>query len=236
MRLGSTLSYKNYKCTCITLQTQFSFENKSNYKHKVILQFTPLNSLNVRTNTYTYVEKTKCSWVFLLFFFKIELISEWLMNSSYLSSLRFSNHHYNFFHWVKDTFPRMPIYPFAMICVPILPVKIWPVACVIPPTSAPNWSTVTTWIIIVTVVRSEEHPAMVLQAVSWNSNEQWTGIKVFSLMIVSCTTTLIMNLKAFEYIANDINVEKNSSTYTTKSTYIYYCEHEIFSLSDTLYM
>lgn len=30
--------------------------------------------------------------------------------------------------------------------------------------------------------------------------------------------------------------KKNSSTYTTKSTYIYYCEHEIFSLSDTLYM
>lgn len=151
------------------------------------------------------------------------------MNSSYLSSLRFSNHHYNFFHWVKDTFPRMPIYPFAMICVPIFPVKIWPVACVIPPTSAPNWSTVTTWIIIVTVVRSEEHPAMVLQAVSWNSNEQWTGIKVFSLMIVSWTTTVIMNLKAFEYIANDINVEKKTVVHIPRSQHTFIIVNTKFS-------
>lgn len=151
------------------------------------------------------------------------------MNSSYLSSLRFSNHHYNFFHWVKYTFPRMPIYPFAMICVPIFPVKIWPVACVIPPTSAPNWSTVTTWIIIVTVVRSEEHPAMVLQAVSWNSNEQWTGIKVFSLMIVSWTTTVLMNLKAFEYIANDINVEKKTVVHIPRSQHTFIIVNTKFS-------
>lgn len=92
----------------------------------------------------------------------------------------FMNHHSDFFHWVIETFPIIPVDPFGIICVSILSIKICPLTCVIPPPSVPSCSTVTSFIIIVIVVRSKKHSVMVLHTVFW---KKWSFTCEISLIV-----------------------------------------------------
>lgn len=88
---------------------------------------------------------------------------------SYVASLRFSNHHSNFLHGVLDTFPGIPVDPFAISSVPIFPVKVCPVTCVIPPRSMIFCCTVAPRFIVAVVVCGEVHSVMLPHAVFWNT-------------------------------------------------------------------
>lgn len=97
----------------------------------------------------------------------IRMILDLFIKSLKFWFLLFLNHHSDFFHWVIETFPIIPVDPFEIICVSILSIKICLVAVFIPPPSAPSWSTVIVYIVIVIVVRSKKHPVMVQHTVSW---------------------------------------------------------------------
>lgn len=117
--------------------------------------------MNAQINA--YVGKTE---YFKYLFLKMRPILDWLMSSSKLASLGCSNHHSYFFHGVIDTIPGIPIDPFAIISVPIFPVKICPVTCVIRLRSMIFCYTVTPSIIAVIFVCGEVHSVMFPHTVS----------------------------------------------------------------------
>lgn len=103
-----------------------------------------------------------------------------LIESLRLSTLGFSNHHSDFFHWVIEIFPGVPIDPFAKRCVSILPVEIWSVADIIPPRPAIKWTTVIRPVIVVHVVRTKGYSVMVQHTVSWNIQDRFLTTVIIS--------------------------------------------------------
>lgn len=116
------------------------------------------------------------------------------MSTLILSTLGFSNHPSDFLHLIFKTFPIVPNDPFAKICINILPVKIGIVASFIPPRPSINKSTVTRPIIVVIVVRTEEHSVMVQHTVSWkqdNDEQRQKVLRKILFFIQDCFLTTI---------------------------------------------